>query len=122
MGKSDEYIDYKAYVRYLRKVTGEQADTEKIEAGVLACAVERTEMQTAYDLLWKTCVAAAVVFLVAFLSSLPGIFRPDHSADPGTGVWEAARLDEREHRGLTRLYDAYMFSDALGNMFVYDRI
>lgn len=118
MGKSDEYIDYKAYVRYLRKVTGEQADVEKIEAGVLAGAEERTEMQTAYDLLWKTCVAATAVFLVAFFASLPGLSRPGPPIDDGPAFWEASRLDGREHRGPSRLYEAYMFSEALRNKLI----
>ncbi len=30
MEKSSEYIDHKAYIRYLRKVTGDQIDTRKI--------------------------------------------------------------------------------------------
>ncbi len=33
---SKEYIDHKAYIRYLRKVTGEQADTGKIRREVMA--------------------------------------------------------------------------------------
>ncbi len=32
---SDKYIDHKAYIRYLRRVTGEQIDTEKIRRQVL---------------------------------------------------------------------------------------
>ncbi len=33
---SEEYIDHKAYIRYLRKVTGEQMDTEKIRREVMS--------------------------------------------------------------------------------------
>ncbi len=33
--KSPEYIDHKAYIRYLRRVTGEQIDTEKIRTAIL---------------------------------------------------------------------------------------
>ncbi len=36
MEKSSEYIDHKAYIRYLRKVTGEQIDTEKVRRAVMS--------------------------------------------------------------------------------------
>ncbi len=36
MEKSSEYIDHKAYIRYLRKVTGEQIDTERIRREVMS--------------------------------------------------------------------------------------
>ncbi len=35
MEKSSKTIDHKAYIRYLRKVTGEQLDTEKIRKIVM---------------------------------------------------------------------------------------
>ncbi len=35
MEKSSEYIDSKAYIRYLRKVTGEQVNTEAIRRSVI---------------------------------------------------------------------------------------
>ena len=46
MEKSDEYIDYSAYVRFLVKVTGEHPDASALERTVLKNAVERSEMQT----------------------------------------------------------------------------
>ncbi len=33
---SEKYIDSKAYIRYLRKVTGEQVDTGKIRREVMS--------------------------------------------------------------------------------------
>ncbi len=33
---SEKYIDHKAYIRYLRKVTGELVDIEKIRREVMA--------------------------------------------------------------------------------------
>ncbi len=36
MEKSSENIDHKAYIRYLRKVTGEQVNTEKIRSEVMS--------------------------------------------------------------------------------------
>ncbi len=35
MEKSSKPIDHKAYIRYLRKVTGEQVDTGKIRREVM---------------------------------------------------------------------------------------
>ncbi len=36
MEKSSKPIDHKAYIRYLRKVTGEQINIEKIRREILA--------------------------------------------------------------------------------------
>ncbi len=35
MEKSSEYIDHEAYIRYLRKVTGEQVDTAEIRREIM---------------------------------------------------------------------------------------
>ncbi len=35
MAKSSEYIDHKAYIRYLRKVTGEQLNDSRIRKKVM---------------------------------------------------------------------------------------
>ncbi len=35
MEKSSEYIDLKAYIRYLRKVTGEQLNTDAVRRSVI---------------------------------------------------------------------------------------
>ena len=65
MGKSDEYIDFKAYMRYLGKVTGEPADPDRLKRAVLARAEEHTELQTALSLLKKLSAAAAIVLVCA---------------------------------------------------------
>ena len=62
MGKSDDYIDFKAYIRYLRRVTGEPADPEALRKTILSKTAETTEMQTAYVIL-KRLVAAAALLL-----------------------------------------------------------
>ncbi len=36
MEKSSKLIDHKAYIRYLRKVTGEQVDIKKIRSEVMS--------------------------------------------------------------------------------------
>ncbi len=38
---SEKPIDHKAYIRYLRKVTGEQVDTDKIRREVMAKILPR---------------------------------------------------------------------------------
>lgn len=62
MEKSDDYIDFKAYIRYLRRVTGEPADPEALRKKILSKTAETTEMQTAYVIL-KRLVAAAALLL-----------------------------------------------------------
>jgi hypothetical protein len=62
MEKSDDYIDFKAYTRYLRRVTGEPADPEALRKKILSKTAETTEMQTAYVIL-KRLVAAAALLL-----------------------------------------------------------
>ncbi len=62
MEKSDDYIDFKAYIRYLRRVTGEPADPEALRKTILSKTAETTEMQTAYVIL-KRLVAAAALLL-----------------------------------------------------------
>jgi hypothetical protein len=62
MEKSDDYIDFKAYIRYLRRVTGEPGDPEALRKAILSKTAETTEMQTAYVIL-KRLVAAAALLL-----------------------------------------------------------
>lgn len=61
MERSDEYIEYAAYVRFLVKVTGEHPDTSALEKEVLGNTVESSEMQTLWIILKKLVLAAAVV-------------------------------------------------------------
>ena len=61
MEKSDEYIDYSAYVRFLVKVTGEHPDASALERSVLENAVEKSEMQRLWIILKKLAFASAVV-------------------------------------------------------------
>ena len=61
MERSDEYIEYAAYVRFLVKVTGEHPDTSALEKEVLGNTVESSEMQTLWIILKKLALASAVV-------------------------------------------------------------
>ena len=42
MGKSDEYIEYEAYISYLKKVTGQPLDPYRLKRAVLDMSVEKT--------------------------------------------------------------------------------
>ena len=75
MGKSGEYIDYKAYVRYLSMMTGEPADPDSLRKSIMSDAEGRTEMQTVYVLLKALCIAAAMVFLASLLGAVLVVIR-----------------------------------------------
>lgn len=74
MEKSDDYIDFNAYIRYLKKVTGEPADPQALKRRILAKTAEATEMQTAYMILKGLVVAVAIVLAFALLVLLFQIF------------------------------------------------
>ena len=122
MGKSDEYIDFKAYMRYLGKVTGEPADPDRLRNAVLARTEERTELQTALSLLKSLSVAAAIVLVCAlgaaglgYASAAGGDKAGRDKA--GEELWSRARVEDRGPRGVLRLYDAYEHSKEIMEKF-----
>ena len=122
MGKSDEYIDFKAYMRYLGKVTGEPADPDRLKNAVLARAEERTELQTALSLLKSLSVAAAIVLVCAlgaaglgYASAAGGDKAGRDKA--GEELWSRARVEDRGPRGVLRLYEAYEHSKEIREKF-----
>lgn len=122
MGKSDEYIDFKAYMRYLGKVTGEPADPDRLRNAVLARAEEHTELQTALSLLKSLSVAAAIVLVCAlgaaglgYASAAGGDKAGRDKA--GEELWSRARVEDRGPRGALRLYDAYEHSKEIKEKF-----
>lgn len=122
MGKSDEYIDFKAYLRYLGKVTGEPADPDRLRNAVLARAEERTELQTALSLLKSLSVAAAIVLVCAlgaaglgYASAAGGDKAGRDKA--GEELWSRARVEDRGPRGVLRLYEAYEHSKEIREKF-----
>lgn len=127
MGKSDEYIDFKAYMRYLGKVTGEPADPDRLKNAVLARAEERTELQTALSLLKSLSVAAAIVLVCAmgaaglgYASAAGGDKAGRDKArenEAGEELWSRARVEDRGPRGVVRLYDAYEHSKEIREKF-----
>jgi hypothetical protein len=127
MGKSDEYIDFKAYLRYLGKVTGEPADPDRLRNAVLARTEERTELQTALSLLKSLSVAAAIVLVCAlgaaglgYASAAGGDKAGRDKArenEAGEELWSRARVEDRGPRGVVRLYDAYEHSKEIREKF-----
>lgn len=127
MGKSDEYIDFKAYMRYLGKVTGEPADPDRLRNAVLARAEERTELQTALSLLKSLSVAAAIVLVCAlgsaglgYASAAGGDKAGRDKAgenEAGEELWSRARVEDRGPRGALRLYEAYEHSKEIREKF-----
>ena len=122
MGKSDEYIDFKAYLRYLGKVTGEPADPDRLKKAVLARTEEHTELQTALSLLKSLSVAAAIVLVCAlgaaglgYASAAGGDKAGRDKA--GEELWSRARVEDRGPRGVVRLYDAYEHSKEIREKF-----
>ena len=65
MEKSDDYIDFKAYTRYLRKVTGEPTHPQALRKAILARTAEATELQTIYVIVKRLAIAAALVLASA---------------------------------------------------------
>ena len=127
MGKSDEYIDFKAYLRYLGKVTGEPADPDRLKKAVLARTEEHTELQTALSLLKSLSVAAAIVLVCAlgaaglgYASAAGGDKAGRDKArenEAGEELWSRARVEDRGPRGALRLYEAYEHSKEIKEKF-----
>lgn len=117
MERSDDYIDFKAYTRYLKKVTGEPADPEALRRKILSRTSEHTEMQTAYVILKRLTVAAAAVLIVAFCSALYGYFSGAEVLDEKV-LWTDARVDDRGRTPASRLYEAYRNSSEIREKFL----
>lgn len=117
MEKSDDYIDFRAYTRYLSKVTGEPADPEGLKKAILDKTVESTEMQTAYVLLRRLTAAAAAVLILAFFSALVGYFSSGNVFDEEE-LWTEARMDATGRTPASRLYEAYRHSSEIREKFL----
>ena len=118
MGKSDEYIDFKAYMRYLGKVTGEPADPDRLKRAVLARAEEHTELQTALSLLKKLSAAAAIMVVCALGAAGFGYASAAGKDEAGEELWSRARVEDRGPRGVLRLYEAYEHSKEIRGKFL----
>lgn len=69
MEKSGEYIDYKAYIRYLRKVTGTPADPDGLRQSILSKSGNLADMHTAYNILkWLIPIVFAALLIAICLA------------------------------------------------------
>lgn len=138
MEKSDKEIDYRAYAGFMRQVSAEAHDNERIAAQVMArigrCG---TEMHTAGSIFLRIGMAASVVLLLAFGTMLYGYYATDirpghpkrfwlrtefrqaaaHGSQEEGQLWAAVRAERPAQRKTgIRLYDAYVHSEALRNL------
>lgn len=118
MGKSDEYIEYAAYMRYLKKVTVEQADQQKMKDAVLSQTAERTELHTAFILLKRLSAAAVIVIICAL--GMAGFALASSSGAKGDedNLWSHSRVEDGASKGGMKLYEAYEHSKHIREKFL----
>lgn len=118
MGKSDEYIEYDAYMRYLKKVTVEQADQQKMKGAVLFKTAERTELHMALVLLKRLSAAAAIVIICAL--GMAGFALASSSGTKGDedNLWSRSRVEDGASKGGMKLYEAYEHSKHIREKFL----
>ena len=117
MEKSGKFIEYKAYVRYLRSVTGGSADPDHVRADVMARTVGGTEIRMVWMIMKKIIFVSFAVAATALCAAALSYFTFVHEASPQDGPWAEAREDAVAHEGRLRLYDAYERSSSLRNVF-----
>ena len=117
MEKSGKVIEYKAYVRYLRSVTGESADPDHVRADVMARAAGGTEIRMVWMIMKKVISVSFAVAVVALCAAVLSYFTFAHDTCPQDGPWTEAREDAVAHEGRLRIYDAYEHSSSLRNVF-----
>lgn len=117
MGKSDEYIEYEAYVRYLKKVTGQPSDPDRLKRAVLDRSVEKTEMQTALALIKSLAAAAAIVVGCALAAAGFGLLSGSDDAEQDGNLWVRSREEDESDKGTMKLYNAYEYSKKLREKF-----
>lgn len=118
MGKSDEYIEYDAYMRYLKKVTVEQTDQQKMKDSVLSQTAERTDLHMALVLLKRLSAAAAIVIICAL--GMAGFALASSSGTKGDedNLWSRSRVEDGASKGGMKLYEAYEHSKHIREKFL----
>ena len=113
MEKSGKVIEYKAYIRYLRSVTGRPADTEHIRADVRSRTVEGTEIRMIWMIMKKILYVSVVMALVALSAAALNCLSVRSEPCPEDEIWAESREDAASYEGRLRLYDAYEYSSML---------
>lgn len=117
MEKSGKVIEYKAYVRYLRSVTGGGADPGRVRAEMVARTAGRTEISTVWMIMKKIIAVSFAVATAALCAAAFSYFTYVHDTSPQESQWAEAREDAVAHEGRLRIYDAYEYSSSLRNIF-----
>ena len=69
MEKSDEYIDYKEYIGYLRRVTGTPADPEGLRRNILAKSEDNVRNASGSNFLrWFLVILSVILFFAICLA------------------------------------------------------
>lgn len=117
MERSDKVIEYKAYVRYLRGVTGSSADPGHVRADVMARTFVGTEIRMVWMIMKKIIYVSFAVAAVALCAAALSYLTFVHDTASQDGPWAEAREDAVAHEGRLRIYDAYEHSSSLRNIF-----
>ena len=107
MAQSDKYIDYEAYVGYLRKVTGSPSDPDRLKDAVFSRTEENTELQTALVILKRLVMAASILLIRALCVGGFGYFTSEDGSDGESDLWRSSRIESSRPEGAMRLYEAY---------------
>ena len=117
MGKSDEYIEFAAYLRYLKKVTGGPADEREFKEKIFSRTVEKTELQTALGLVRRLAAAAVVVVLCAIGVAGLALISSSGKQRDNVSIWEKSRVENNDSKSGLKLYDAYEHSKRIREKF-----
>ena len=117
MERSDKVIEYKAYVRYLRSVTGSSADPGHVRADMMARTFVGTEIRMVWMIMKKIIYVSFAVATAALCAAAFSYFTYVHDTSPQESQWAEAREDAVAHEGRLRIYDAYEHSSSLRNIF-----
>lgn len=117
MEKSGKVIEYKAYVRYLRSVTGGGSDPGRVRAEMVARTAGRTEISTVWMIMKKIIAVSFAIAAVALCAAALSYLTFVHDTASQDGPWAEAREDAVAHEGRLRIYDAYEHSSSLRNIF-----
>ena len=107
MAQSDKYIDYEAYIGYLRKVTGSPSDPDRLKDAVLSRIEENTELQTALVILKRLVMAASILLICALCAGGFGYFTSGDGSDGESDLWRSSRTESSKSECAMRLYEAY---------------
>lgn len=121
MGKSDEYIEYEAYTRYLKKVTSQPYGSEQIISKAQEVIYGKTELRAIYDISVRIAViVVAVLALSAGVIAYSYFFTNENVAENPENVWMESRLEKASEKRF-RLYEAYRNSNTIRDLLLWKK-